>query len=206
LTETEIQTAPAAPPPEAPAAEAPPAAPTATAEAPAPVAAPDAPAPTAASDAPASAAVADAAVAPASPAAPAGAPGTAAPAAPGVGPGTGPGLGAGPGPRRPMGDRPPGGPRRSTGSSGGRREYRGRYTPRRKVCSWCADKIPVVDYKDVGRIRRYLSERGKIEPRRKTGTCARHQRALAVAIKRARHVALLPFTGEHMRVSGMSVR
>jgi small subunit ribosomal protein S18 len=102
-----------------------------------------------------------------------------------------------------MGDRPAGGPRRS---GGGRREYRGRYTPRRKVCTWCADKIPVVDYKDVGRLRRYLSERGKIEPRRKTGTCARHQRALATAIKRARHVALLPFTGEHMRVSGISVR
>ena len=78
--------------------------------------------------------------------------------------------------------------------------------PRRKVCAFCADKIPVIDYKDVGRLRRYLSDRGKIEPRRKTGTCARHQRALATAIKRARHLALLPFTGEHLRVSGMSLR
>jgi small subunit ribosomal protein S18 len=68
------------------------------------------------------------------------------------------------------------------------------------------DKVTYIDYKDIARLRRHLSERGKIEPRRKTGTCARHQRALATAIKRARHVALLPFTGEHMRVSGMSVR
>lgn len=102
--------------------------------------------------------------------------------------------GAGPGPRRPPGDRPAGGPRR-----GGKREYRGRYTPRRKVCTFCADKIPVVDYKDVGRLRRYLSERGKIEPRRKTGTCAEHQRALAVALKRARIVALLPYAPQHLR-------
>jgi small subunit ribosomal protein S18 len=51
-----------------------------------------------------------------------------------------------------------------------------------------------VDYKDISRLRRYVSERGKIEPRRKLGTCARHQRSLTVAIKRARHVALLPFT------------
>jgi small subunit ribosomal protein S18 len=88
----------------------------------------------------------------------------------------------------------------------GKREYRGRYGQRRKVCAFCADKIAVVDYKDVARLRRYLGERAKIEPRRKTGTCARHQRALATAIKRARHVALLPFTGEHMRISGMTLR
>jgi small subunit ribosomal protein S18 len=56
------------------------------------------------------------------------------------------------------------------------------------------DNVQVVDYKDISRLRRHLSERGKIEPRRKQGTCARHQRALTVAIKRARHVALLPFT------------
>ena len=97
-----------------------------------------------------------------------------------------------------MGDRPPGGPRRS----GGRREYRGRYTPRRKVCTFCADKIPVVDYKDVGRLRRYLSERGKIEPRRKTGTCAKHQRWLTTALKQARQLALLPYTAEHVRFMG----
>ncbi|MDQ3693874.1 MAG: 30S ribosomal protein S18 [Chloroflexota bacterium] len=66
--------------------------------------------------------------------------------------------------------------------------------PRRKVCVFCVDNVHDVDYKDMPRLRRHISERGKIEPRRKLGTCARHQRALTVAIKRARHVALLPFT------------
>jgi small subunit ribosomal protein S18 len=69
----------------------------------------------------------------------------------------------------------------------------GRPGPRRKVCNFCMDNIGDVDYKDIQRLRRHLSERGKIEPRRKTGTCAKHQRSLTVAIKRARHVALLPF-------------
>lgn len=93
------------------------------------------------------------------------------------------------------------------GGSGGRRgEFGRRYTPRRKVCAFCVDKIRYIDYKDVSRLRRYLSERGKIEPRRKTGTCATHQRALAVALKRARHVALLPYTAEHIRLSGMVMR
>jgi small subunit ribosomal protein S18 len=68
------------------------------------------------------------------------------------------------------------------------------------------DKIENIDYKDVGRLRRYLSDRGKMEPRRKTGTCARHQRRLTIAIKRARHVALLPFTAEHIRQSGLTIR
>ncbi len=71
--------------------------------------------------------------------------------------------------------------------------------PRGKVCGFCVDKVQHIDYKDVGRIRRYLSDRGKIEPRRKTGTCARHQRALTLAIKRGRHLALLPFTATHVR-------
>ena len=70
----------------------------------------------------------------------------------------------------------------------------GRFGGRRKVCGFCVDKIGEVDYKDTPRLRRYISERGKIEPRRKLGTCARHQRSLTTAIKRARHVALLPFT------------
>lgn len=64
---------------------------------------------------------------------------------------------------------------------------------RRKVCAFCADKVDHIDYKDVPKLRRYLSERGKIVPRRVTGTCAHHQRQLTVAIKEARHVALLPF-------------
>jgi small subunit ribosomal protein S18 len=76
---------------------------------------------------------------------------------------------------------------------------RGRFIPRRKVCAFCVDHIDFIDYKDPSRLRRYVSERGKIEPRRKTGTCARHQRTLTQAIKRARHVALLPFTAAHIR-------
>ena len=70
---------------------------------------------------------------------------------------------------------------------------------RRKVCAFCADKTVTIDYKEINRLRRYLSERAKIEPRRKTGTCAEHQRQLAVALKRARHVALLPYAPEHLR-------
>src|SRR6185436_2615642 len=70
---------------------------------------------------------------------------------------------------------------------------------RRKVCAFCADKTVQIDYKEVNRLRRYLSERAKIEPRRKTGTCAGHQRELAVALKRARHVALLPYAPQHLR-------
>ena len=64
------------------------------------------------------------------------------------------------------------------------------------MCGFCVDKVKDIDYKDISRLRKYLSERAKIEPRRKTGTCARHQRALSVALKRARHMALLPFTAD----------
>ena len=67
---------------------------------------------------------------------------------------------------------------------------------RRKVCAFCADKIEFIDYKDVARLRKYITDRGKIIPRRTTGTCATHQRRLAKAIKRAREIALLPFTVE----------
>ena len=67
---------------------------------------------------------------------------------------------------------------------------------RKKVCSFCVDRQGEIDYKDVPRLRRYLSERAKIVPRRVTGTCAYHQRALTVAIKRARHLALLPYTSD----------
>lgn len=67
---------------------------------------------------------------------------------------------------------------------------------RKKVCNFCANKNAVIDYKDTNTLRRYVSERGKILPRRITGTCAKHQRALTVAIKRSRHVALLPYTVE----------
>lgn len=64
---------------------------------------------------------------------------------------------------------------------------------RKKVCQFCADKNAVIDYKDAVKLRKYLTERGKILPRRMSGTCAKHQREVAVAIKRARHVALLPY-------------
>ncbi|MBQ9165534.1 MAG: 30S ribosomal protein S18 [Oscillospiraceae bacterium] len=67
---------------------------------------------------------------------------------------------------------------------------------RRKVCSFCADKVESIDYKDLGKLRRYLSERGKILPRRTTGTCAMHQRELTIAIKRSRQVALLPYVND----------
>ena len=66
---------------------------------------------------------------------------------------------------------------------------------RKKVCVFCADKTNAgIDYKDVNKLKRYVSERGKILPRRITGNCAKHQRALTVAVKRARHVALMPYT------------
>ena len=67
---------------------------------------------------------------------------------------------------------------------------------RKKVCSFCVDKIDVIDYKDISRLRRFMSERAKILPRRVTGTCARHQRELTVAIKRARYLSLLPYTSD----------
>ena len=73
---------------------------------------------------------------------------------------------------------------------------KGRPRKRRKVCSFCVDKITTIDYKDTAKLRRYLSERGKILPRRTTGTCAAHQRQLTVAIKRARHIALLPYVAD----------
>ena len=65
---------------------------------------------------------------------------------------------------------------------------------KKRVCASCADKVTVIDYKDISKLRRYVSERGKILPRRITGNCAKHQRALTTAIKRARHIALMPYT------------
>lgn len=75
------------------------------------------------------------------------------------------------------------------------RRERGR-RPKRRVCSFCVDKVEHIDYKDVVRLKRYITERGKILPRRISGNCASHQRGLTLAIKRARIVALLPFTVE----------
>ncbi|MDO8688685.1 MAG: 30S ribosomal protein S18 [Dehalococcoidia bacterium] len=82
------------------------------------------------------------------------------------------------------------------------REYRGRFAPKRKVCAFCVDKVEDIDYKDVGRLRRFISDRGRIDPRRKTGTCAKHQRVLSIALKRARHLALLPYSNLHIRDIG----
>lgn len=82
-------------------------------------------------------------------------------------------------------------------------ERRRRQFGRRRVCAFCVDKSSVIDYKDPVRLRRYLSDRGRIEPRRKTGTCAKHQRWLAIALKRARHLALVPYTPEHIRLTGV---
>jgi small subunit ribosomal protein S18 len=87
-------------------------------------------------------------------------------------------------------------------SDGPRRERggRGERGGRRKICQFCHDHVREIDYKDANRfMKRYISDRAKIEPRRKTGTCAKHQRRLSVALKQARHMALLPYTAEHMR-------
>jgi small subunit ribosomal protein S18 len=75
------------------------------------------------------------------------------------------------------------------------RRERGR-KPKKRVCSFCVDKVEHIDYKDAAKLRRYVSERGKIVPRRISGNCARHQREMTIAVKRARTVALLPFTME----------
>lgn len=68
--------------------------------------------------------------------------------------------------------------------------------PRKRVCSFCIDKVKSIDYKEGGKMRKYVTERGKILPRRISGNCAKHQRQLTIAIKRARHMALLPFTSD----------
>lgn len=67
---------------------------------------------------------------------------------------------------------------------------------RRKVCQFCADKVETIDYKDSAKLRKTIAENGKILPKRMTGTCAKHQRELTTAVKRARHLALLPYTAE----------
>ena len=77
----------------------------------------------------------------------------------------------------------------------GENSYKGKGR-KRKGCSFCVDKATEIDYKDVAKLRRYISESGKILPRRMSGTCAKHQRWLATAIKRARQMALLPYTGD----------
>jgi len=108
---------------------------------------------------------------------------------------------------RPSGPRPSGPPR-----SGDRGPYRGgdrddrgpraggdkrrRFSVRKKVCRFCVDKSPFIDYKDVKTLRFFITERGKILPRRISGNCARHQREVTVAVQRCRNIALIPFSGE----------
>ena len=84
---------------------------------------------------------------------------------------------------------------RSNNGGGGRR----RYSKRRKTCFFCEEKVSYIDYKKFDKLWRFLTDRGKIRPRRQTGTCAKHQRQLSLAVKRARHLALLPFVAEPKR-------
>ena len=88
-----------------------------------------------------------------------------------------------------------------------RRSARPKYIPKRKVCAFCADKVEDISYRDPALLRRYISDRCKIMPRRRSGNCAKHQRALAQAIKRARHIALIPHVQEQMhRVGAIGLR
>ncbi len=93
-----------------------------------------------------------------------------------------------------------GGPRRGGGGgTGPRPRGGGQHRRGRKVCSFCADQVASIDYKDLSTLQRYVNERGRILPRRRTGTCAKHQRRLSQAIKRARHLALIPYAAQHVR-------
>ena len=109
--------------------------------------------------------------------------------------------------------RGPGGPPQRFGGGGGRPggggggrpggRPRGRFVRRRKVCAFCAEHVTHIDYKEIDKIRRFVSERAKIEPRRRTGVCAKHQRALRTAIQRARQIALVPFVAYHAYSGGV---
>ena len=71
-----------------------------------------------------------------------------------------------------------------------------RFKPRKRICSFCADKTEKIDYKDINKLKKYVNDRGKILPRRISGNCAKHQRELTIAVKRARQVALLPYSAD----------
>ena len=90
-------------------------------------------------------------------------------------------------------------PTRKAGFKPGRdnKRGRGRFYHRRLVCQFCADSSQAIDYKDVNTLRRFLTDRARIAPRRRTGACSKHQGAISIAIKRARHLALLPFSPNH---------
>lgn len=87
-----------------------------------------------------------------------------------------------------------------------RRREKRRYIPKRKVCPFCVDKSRQISYREVDMLRRFISDRGKMEPRHRTGVCARHQRLLSTALKQARYLALLPYTIEHVRWSSSIAR
>ncbi|MCS7206826.1 MAG: 30S ribosomal protein S18 [Dehalococcoidia bacterium] len=93
-------------------------------------------------------------------------------------------------------------PQAQTAAAARRKARRRYYPPRKKACPFCVDKNLAIDYKNIVLLKRFISEQMKIEPRRKTGVCAKHQRRLATAIKRARHLALLPFVPDHPRKTG----
>ena len=84
------------------------------------------------------------------------------------------------------------------------RRGRPRYYARRKVCAFCVNHVKYIDYKEISVLKRYVSDQFKIESRRKSGVCSKHQRALALAIKRARHLAMMPIGRAHRMVSGRS--
>lgn len=86
---------------------------------------------------------------------------------------------------------------RNAGAQSGQGGQERRFFSRPKFCQFCSDKELVIDYKKVDLLKRYITDDGKIRPRRQTGACAKHQREVAAAIKRARHIALLPFTGRY---------
>lgn len=86
--------------------------------------------------------------------------------------------------------------RRPAGEGRPFQQRRFRKMPRRKVCVFCVDKVDNIDYKDVNKIKKFITEKGKILPRRQTGNCATHQRKISTAVKRARYMALIPYVGE----------
>lgn len=95
------------------------------------------------------------------------------------------------------------GDRRDRDDDGDDRPRRGGGGFRRRGCEFCIGHTNVLDYKDTERVRRYIGDRGKMEARRKVGTCAKHQRVVARAVKRARYMAMLPYTSEHIRITGV---
>lgn len=91
-------------------------------------------------------------------------------------------------------------PENRSSSRGGPRKFGGksRYYSRPRSCQFCSDRSIIIDYKDTKLLRAFVNREGKIRPRRQSGTCAKHQRQVAVAVKRARHMALMPFSGESL--------